>query len=106
MFGKSGVRRCSNFLPPRTTGSQEQRFTILKEIVLQGRKAPRFANFTNTLYKHLFGNRKRLYCTIFAQIKKNIAGASNMVNKFLSETRNKSHVQNVNLRNEKLGKYQ
>ena len=36
MFGKSGVHRCSNFLPPRTTGSQEQRFTILKEIVLQG----------------------------------------------------------------------
>ena len=35
MFGKSGVHRCSNFLPHRKTGSQVQRFTILKEIVLQ-----------------------------------------------------------------------
>ena len=58
MFGKSGIHRCSNFLPPRATGSQEQRLTILKELVLQGGKAPRIDDFTYTFYKPFLTTEK------------------------------------------------
>ena len=105
MFGKSGVHRCSNVLPKRTTGAQEQRFTMLKEIGLQEGKTPRIYDFTNAFYKPSLAIEKDYIALYLHKSKKNIAGASNIAKKLVSETWNKSHMQYLNLRNPKLSKY-
>ena len=80
MFGKSGVDRCSNFLPPRTTGSQEQRCTIFKKIILQGGKALRIDDFTYTFHKFFLAMEKD-HIALYLHNSKKIGCSSNMAKK-------------------------
>jgi hypothetical protein len=54
----ASLEKCSINNFQRTTGSQEQRFNILKNIVLNGKRASRLDDFTNKLYKHFLSCEK------------------------------------------------
>ena len=65
----NSIRKASAMLMPRTTGSQEKRFSILRNLVLQGRKAARVDDFVALMKDHFVTVEKDYVATHFRTLK-------------------------------------
>lgn len=88
--------------PARTSGAQEQRFYVLKQLTLSGRNTHRIDEFSSVLFKS--------YSTIEKEFTlyyvKNKSKVSKLNKKSIEESWNKSQGSNLNLQNSKVGMYQ
>ena len=87
----------------RTTGSQEQRFTVLKNLCLQGKKCARIDDFTVLLHEHFLATEKYFVLSYLSKYK---SAANKVTSDILEEQWNKRSTQSAVLHNPKLGKYQ
>jgi len=98
--------KASTSLPPRTTGSQEQRFTILKHMVLAGRKTSRLDDFASLLMEHFSTVQKDYLAVYFHQLRGHRFKVPVNATKPLKETWAKKENTFIDQHALNLGKYQ
>lgn len=87
----------------RTTGSQEQRFTVIKYLTLQGRTTSRLDEFTDALY-HNYVATEKSYVLMYLRKRRQPAGDKS--SSIIKENWNKKLCQATQLSNPKVGKFQ
>ena len=91
---------------PHTTGSQRKRFSILKNLVLQGRKAARVDGFVALMKDHFVTVEKDYVATHFRTLKGHFFKASTTATRPLQETWAKKERKVIDKKVLQLGKYQ